>query len=81
MAIGMKKCQECGLWISLEEVSTHSCVKHRDNLVEKINYIHCVFQELQDRGIDLPMGDYNLMYDILEDIREDFEFERIINLG
>jgi hypothetical protein len=49
--------------------------------VEKLNYIHCVFQELEDMNIVLPMGDYNLMYDIIEDIRDDFEFQKIINLG
>lgn len=81
MAMGMTKCKECGSWISLEEISTHSCGKTVDTYVEKLNFIHCVFQELEDQGIALPMGDYNLMYDILEDIRDDFEFERIINLG
>lgn len=79
--MGMTKCQTCGLWISLEEVYSHACVLHANNIVEKLNYIHCVFQELQGQGIPLPMGDYNLMYDILEDIRDDFEFEQIINLG
>lgn len=81
MAPGMKKCSNCGSWFSLEEVSTHACGKDADIIVEKLNYIHCVFQELEAQGIPLPMGDYSLMYDMLEDIRDDFEFERIINLG
>lgn len=80
MAIGMKKCDKCGSWISYEEVSTHSCGLNVNNYVEKLNYIHCVFQELEGQGIPLPMGCYALMYDILEDIREDFEFQRILNL-
>jgi len=39
---------------------------------EKINYVHCVFQELETLNISLPMGDYNLMYSYLEEIREFF---------
>jgi hypothetical protein len=78
---GMRKCKGCGSWISLEEISTHRCAYHVDNIVDKLNYIHCVFQELEGMNISLPMGDYNLMYDIIEDIRDDFEFQKIINLG
>jgi hypothetical protein len=37
---------------------------------EKINYVHCVFQELETLNISLPMGDYNLMYSYLEEVRE-----------
>jgi hypothetical protein len=44
---------------------------------EKINYVHCVFQELETLGISLPMGDYNLMYSYLEDIRELFYLEEV----
>jgi hypothetical protein len=43
----------------------------------KINYVHCVFQELETLGISLPMGDYNLMYSYLEDIRELFYLEEV----
>jgi len=39
---------------------------------EKTNYVHCVFQELEVLGIPLPIGDYNLMYSYLEEIREFF---------
>ena len=39
---------------------------------EKTNYVHCVFQELETLNISLPMGDYNLMYSYLEEIREFF---------
>ena len=42
------------------------------NKEEKINYVHCVFQELETLNISLPMGDYNLMYSYLEEIREFF---------
>lgn len=81
MVPGVRNCPRCRSWISLEEISTHRCVYVVDNIVEKLNYVHCIFQELEGQGIALPMGDYNLVYDILEDIRDDFEFERIINLG
>jgi len=37
---------------------------------EKINYVHCVFQELEDLNVSLPMGDYNLIYSYLEEVRE-----------
>ena len=75
--IGLKRCLRCGTWISMDEMYTHACVTHVDNIVEKLNYIHSVFQELEGQGISLPMGDFNLMYDILEDIRDDFELEKI----
>lgn len=81
MAMGMRKCLGCGSWISLEEISTHGCVKTVDSYVEKLTFIHCVFQELESCGIPLGLGDYSLVYDILEDIRDDFEFQRIITLG
>ena len=37
---------------------------------EKINYVYCVFQELEDLNVSLPMGDYNLIYSYLEEVRE-----------
>lgn len=37
---------------------------------EKANYVHCVFQELEVLGIHLPIGDYNLVYSYLEEIRQ-----------
>lgn len=46
--------------------------------IEKINFIHCLFQELETMKIDLPMGDYSLIYDMLEDIRDDYEVNIII---
>lgn len=43
------------------------------DIEEKLNYIHCLFQELEAQGISLPIGDYNLMYDYIESIRDGFE--------
>lgn len=40
------------------------------HFVEHINYVHCVFQELEAQGVSLPMGDYNLVYGYLEDVRD-----------
>lgn len=37
---------------------------------EQINFVHCVFQELETQNVSLPMGDYNQIYGYLEDVRE-----------
>lgn len=48
--------------------------------IEQINFVHSTFQELENLDISLPMGDYNLMYDYLEFIREILvEYEDLIN--
>lgn len=39
--------------------------------INSIDYIHSLFQEMEDMYIDLPMGDYNLIYDMLESVREE----------
>lgn len=41
-----------------------------EQLEEKLNYVHCVFQELETMAINLPIGDYNLCYSYLEEARE-----------
>ena len=41
-----------------------------EQLEEKINYVHCVFQELEANGNTLPIGDYNICYSYLEEARE-----------
>ena len=41
-----------------------------DTLSEGINWLHCNVQELEQRGVELPMGDYTDVYRILEDARE-----------
>ena len=40
------------------------------DLAERVNWLHCNVQELQDRGVELPMGDYGDVYAIIEDARE-----------
>lgn len=42
-------------------------------LEEKIKYVHSVFEELKILDINLPIGDYNLCYSYLEEIREHIE--------
>ena len=42
-------------------------------LAERINWLHCLMQELEDAGVELPMGDYGVVYAILEDARETVE--------
>lgn len=41
-----------------------------------VEFIHCLFQELEDQNIRLPMGDYTMIYDILEGIREELNERR-----
>ena len=36
----------------------------------KIDYVHALFQELEDAGYEIPMADYMTIYGYLEDIRE-----------
>jgi hypothetical protein len=46
--------------------------------IEQMNFIHSLFQELENGGLELPMGDYNLVYKYLEDARailEEYEEE------
>jgi hypothetical protein len=40
------------------------------NLAERVNWLHCMVQELEDAGVTLPMGDYTDVYGIIEDARE-----------
>lgn len=39
----------------------------------KIDYIHALFQELEEKGIDIPMANYMTIYGYLEDVREYIE--------
>lgn len=41
-----------------------------DNLYT-INWLHSLFQELENNKVELPMGDYPLVYEMLEAIRWD----------
>ena len=79
MTFGMKNCNKCNLWISMEEVSTHECVQYYRDVSEKLNFIHCLFQEMEELRISLPMGDYTLVYDIIEDIRDDYELQKLFS--
>jgi len=40
------------------------------NLAERINWLHCLVQELEDHKVELPMGDYTDVYGIIEEARE-----------
>jgi len=42
-------------------------------MTENLNYVHCVFQELEGMGIELPMGDYDMVYKMLEEARDYFD--------
>lgn len=79
MVLGMSRCNNCGLIFSFEEKSTHRCKQNNAIKIDRVEYIHCIFEELENLNIGLPMGDYTLVYDILEDIREDLEFYEIVD--
>lgn len=38
--------------------------------VATLDWIHSLFQELESEGIELPMGDYQVVYSMLETLRE-----------
>lgn len=78
MVSGMSRCNNCGLIFSSEEKSKHKCKEHDSLKIDRVEYIHCLFQELENLNIGLPMGDYMLIYDILEDIREDLELSELM---
>jgi len=40
---------------------------------ENLNFIHILFQELENLNIELPMGDYGTAYEMLESARDYFE--------
>ena len=41
-----------------------------NNVAEQLNWIHCLFQEIENSGYELPMGTYEIVYSILEDARD-----------
>jgi len=38
--------------------------------IEQIDFVHSLIQELENKGVELPMGDYNLIYDYIEGARD-----------
>ena len=48
----------------------------KTSLAEQINFVHCLIQELETLNVSLPMGDYSLVYQYLEDVREHLENEQ-----
>jgi len=40
---------------------------------ENLNYLHCVIQELENDGVELPMGNYYMLYEMIENARDYFE--------
>jgi len=44
--------------------------------IEQLDFVHSLFQELETQNVELPMGDYHLIYHYLENAREALiEFE------
>jgi hypothetical protein len=42
----------------------------QEMLAMKIDYVHSLFQEMEDEGRIIPMADYMTIYGYLEDVRE-----------
>jgi hypothetical protein len=74
MVYGMIRCKKCGSIISVEESWSHFCGSKEEFGINNIDFIHSLFQELENNKIELPMGTYAMVYDILEDLREDYIF-------
>jgi hypothetical protein len=48
--------------------------------IEQIEFVHSLIQELENKGVELPMGDYNLIYDYIEGARDILmEYEETID--
>lgn len=43
------------------------------DLMLRLDWLHCLVQELEYRNVALPMGDYSDVYIIIEDAREALE--------
>lgn len=41
-----------------------------NDFIERIEWLHCLMQEMEDAGVELPMGDYGDVYDIIETARD-----------
>jgi hypothetical protein len=47
--------------------------------IEQLDFVHSLIQELESNKIELPMGDYGLVYDYIEGAREILiEFEETL---
>ena len=44
-----------------------------EKYIETLNWLRSLIQELHDDNVELPMGDYDIVYDMIEDVREYFE--------
>lgn len=42
-----------------------------DDNVYAVSWLHCLFQELENNKVELPMGTYAFVYELLESIRWD----------
>jgi hypothetical protein len=36
----------------------------------ELEWLHALFQELENAGVELPMGDYEYVYGIIEEMRD-----------
>jgi hypothetical protein len=41
-----------------------------NTVADNLNNVHCIFQELENMGVILPMGDYQYAYGVIEEARD-----------
>lgn len=58
-----------GLVMSWKMTKEYKIDRDISTSIEQIEFVHCLIQELENKGIELPMGDYNLIYDYIEGAR------------
>lgn len=48
------------------------------DMAKRLNNVHCIIQELENAGVELPMGDYDYVYRAIEEAREFLERQHIV---
>jgi hypothetical protein len=56
--------------VTLVKGTTGDRLDDMTTVQDRLNWIHSLFQELETQGVELPMGDYNYVYDMIETIRD-----------
>ena len=59
-----------GLVMAWKMVKDYKIDRDVSTSIEQIEFVHSLIQELENKGVELPMGDYNLIYDYIEGARD-----------
>lgn len=41
-----------------------------EEIIDSLNWLHCLFQELHANNVELPLGDYDSVYYLIETLRD-----------